>query len=269
MLGAICGDIIGSRFERYNIRRKDFDLFTEYSRFTDDTVMTCAVAAALLNHLQNHTDLSQDAVKYMQAYGCAYPHRGYGGNFSQWIKSSDPQPYNSLGNGAGMRVSPCGFLAKTLEEAQEYARQVTKVSHNHPEGMKGAEAIASAVFLAKTGKTKQEISKFINEHYYTIDFTLNDIRDTYEFDVSCQGSVPQAIEAFLESNSFEDAIRNAISIGGDSDTIGAMAGSIAEAYYGTSPEIADKVYNNYLDDFLRKLVDAFYEKIDRKIPSKG
>lgn len=261
MLGAICGDIIGSRFERYNIRRKDFDLFTDFSRFTDDTVMTCAVAAALLNHLHNHTDLSQDAVRYMQSYGRAFPHRGYGGNFSQWIKSPDPKPYNSFGNGAAMRVSPCGFLAKTLEEAQEYARQVTKVSHNHPEGMRGAESIASAVFLAKTGASKQEISKYINEHYYTIDFTLDDIRYTYEFDVSCQGSVPQALEAFFESKNFEDAIRNAISIGGDSDTIGAITGSVAEAYYGVPPELAEKVVNAYLNDFLQKLVTEYYRVV--------
>lgn len=259
MLGTICGDVVGSRFEWDNIKRKDFDLFTDSNQFTDDTVMTCAVATALLNHLHHHTDLSQDAIQYMQSYGCAYPDRGYGDHFYQWLNSRNPAPYNSFGNGAAMRVSPCGFLATTLEYAQKYARQVTQVSHNHPEGIRGAQAVASAIFLAKTGVSRREISTYINEHYYTIDFTLDEIRDTYEFDVSCQGSAPQAIEAFLESNSFEDAIRNAISIGGDSDTIGAITGGIAEAYYGIPQELADKVYNDYLDDFLRRSVDAFYK----------
>lgn len=260
MLGAICGDIIGSRFEWDNIKRKDFDLFTSDSQFTDDTVMTCAVGVALLDHLQNHTDLSQNAVRYMQAYGRKYPDRGYGGHFYQWLHERHPEPYNSFGNGAAMRVSPCGFLAQTLQDVQDYAKQVTRVSHNHPEGLRGAEAVASAVFLAKGGKTKQEIATYINAHYYTLDFTLDDIRDTYEFDVSCQGSVPQAIEAFLESTDFEDAIRNAISIGGDSDTIGAMTGAIAEAYYGIPQALTDKIYADYLDDFLRKSVDFFYKQ---------
>lgn len=264
MLGAICGDIIGSRFEHHNIRRKDFDLFTEDSRFTDDTVMTCAVAAALLNHLKNHTDLSQDIVRYMQSYGRAFPHRGYGGYFGEWIYAENPQPYGSYGNGAAMRVSPCGFLANTLEEAHEYAKQVTQVTHNHPEGIRGAQAIAGAVFLAKTGKSKEEIAKYIRDNHYIINFTLDEIRYTYDFDVSCQGSVPQALQAFFESESFEDALRNAISIGGDSDTIGAMTGAVAEAYYGVPADLADKVYQEYLTDFLRKLTDVFYKKVERK-----
>lgn len=263
MLGAICGDIVGSRFEWHNIKSKDFELFTPKCDFTDDTVMTCAVAAALLNHLQNHTDLSQDAIKYMQAYGRSFKGRGYGRSFLQWISSADPQPYNSWGNGAGMRVSPCGFLATNLEEAKRYANQVTQVTHNHPEGLKGAEAIATAVFLAKNGSSKEDIRAYVQENYYDLDFTLDEIRPTYGFDESCQGSVPQAIEAFLESTGFEDAIRNAISIGGDSDTIAAMAGAIAEAHYGIPAPIKQKILDAYLNDFLKELVDVFYSKIKK------
>lgn len=261
MLGAICGDIVGSRFERKSIKNKDFEFFGKGCDFTDDTVMTCAVAAALLNHLQNHTDLSLDATRYMQAYGRSFPTRHYGTSFAQWIGAKDPIPYNSWGNGAGMRVSPCGFLAKTLEEAKHYAKQVTQVTHNHPEGLKGAEAIATATFLAKVGYSKEEIRSYIDKHYYKLDFTLDEIRPTYDFNGSCQGSVPQAIECFLESIDFEDAIRNAISLGGDSDTLGAMAGAIAEAHYGIPDSIKQKILNEYLNDFLKRLVEAFYNNI--------
>ena len=171
----------------------------------------------------------------MQKFGRKYPMLVME-NFIRWIHALNPQPYNSWGNGSAMRVSACGFAAKSLEEAVQMSKKVTEVSHNHPEGIKGAEATAVAIYLAKTGSSLSEIKNYINEHYYKIDFKLDDIRQEYQFDVSCQGSVPQAL-GFFESNSFEDAIRNAISIGGDSDTIGAITGSIAEAYYGINDEI--------------------------------
>ncbi|MGI6608461.1 MAG: ADP-ribosylglycohydrolase family protein [Erysipelotrichaceae bacterium] len=237
MLGAIIGDIVGSRFERNNKKTKDFELFTDRCHFTDDTVMTIAIAEAVLKSDSKTDDLGKNAVLSMQKYGRRYPYAGYGGSFIRWIHSSNPQPYNSWGNGSAMRVSACGFAADSLKEALEMAKKVTEVTHNHPEGIKGAEAVSAAIYLARAGKNILEIKDYINSHYYKIDFKLDDIREEYSFDVSCQGSVPQALAAFFESVDFEDAIRNAISIGGDSDTIGAITGSIAEAYYGIPAEI--------------------------------
>lgn len=232
MIGALIGDIAGSRFEWHNRKSKEFTIFHRDCRATDDSVMSLAVAKAILDCNGDYTDLPAKATAAMQQLGRAYPRAGYGGRFREWLKANNPQPYNSFGNGSAMRVGPCGYAAGSLEEAKELAAKVTEVTHNHPEGMKGAEAVAVAIFLARSGKSKDEIKAYICENYYDIDFTLDQIRDSYEFDVTCQGSVPQALEAFFESNDFEDAVRNAISIGGDSDTIAAIAGSIAEAYYG-------------------------------------
>ena len=232
MLGAIIGDIVGSRFEWNNSKSKSFEFITDDCHITDDSIMTLAVARAILACNGRYDRLDEAAVVAMREVGRPYPNCGYGGKFQQWMYSDDPQPYNSFGNGAAMRVSPCGFAARSLDEVKLLARKVTEVSHNHPEGIKGAEATTVCVYLARTGKSIAEIRKHVNAAYYPLDFTLDGIRAAYGFDVSCQGSVPQAITAFLESTDFEDAIRNAVSIGGDSDTIAAIAGGIAEAYYG-------------------------------------
>ena len=258
MLGAIIGDIVGSRFEWNNIKKKDFELFTEDCKPTDDSTMTLAIAHAILNCDENTSHLSADAAIAMRDFGRRYPY-GYGSKFKEWINSPDPHPYNSWGNGAGMRVSPCGWAGSSLDAALALADKVTIITHNHPEGMKGAQAITAAIFLARQGTNKDEIRKHIEENYYPLNFTLDEIRPEYEFDVSCQGSIPQAIMAFLEADSFEDAIRNAISIGGDSDTIGTMAGSIAEAYYGIPPEIRENV-KKYLNEEQLGIISSFENK---------
>ena len=258
MLGALIGDIAGSRFEWHNIKTKDFELLTAMGRCrpTDDSIMSLAVAKAILDCNGDYSGLEQRAVSCMQKLGRKYPHAGYGGKFHKWIYADDPRPYNSLGNGAAMRVSPCGFAASTLDEAISLARAVTKVTHNHPEGMKAAEATSAAIFLARSGKSMLEIRDYIEANYYKIDFTLDSIRPTYSFDVTCQGSVPQAFEAFFESTGFEDAIRNAISIGGDSDTIAAITGGIAEAYYGIPSDLRKHALT-FLDKTQLEILNAF------------
>lgn len=258
MLGAIIGDVSGSRFEWDNLKSKDFDLLTYRCHPTDDSNMTLAVAQSILQADGDWRRLSALAMTCMRDFGHRYPH-GYGGRFKQWILSDDPRPYGSWGNGSAMRVSPCAWAAKTLEEALQLSDAVTNITHNHPEGVKGARAITAAVFLAKQGASILEIRDHIHENYYPLDFSLDQIRPDYSFDVSCQGSVPQAIEAFLESNSFEDAIRNAISIGGDSDTIAAMTGSIAEAYYGIPADIRNHVLT-FLDEMQLSVINAFEQK---------
>ena len=273
MIGAIVGDIAGSRFEFDNLKSKEFALLVSrgeeerHCYFTDDTVMTLAVAQAILdwraNGADDMADLSASAVRRMQEFGRRYPCAGYGGHFAQWISESDPLPYNSWGNGAAMRVSACGWAGRTLDEVKAMSRAVTEVTHNHPEGIKGAEATAVCVFLARQGKSKDEIKAYVEERYYPLDFTLNEIRPTYDFDVSCQGSVPQALEAFFESTSFEDAIRNAISIGGDSDTIGAICGAVAEAFYGVPEEIRAKALTflpQHLADVLKRVEANFCQE---------
>ena len=255
MLGAIIGDIAGSRFEWANHKSKEFDLLTYKCSPTDDSIMTLALARAILDSKPDYSDLSGNAVKCMQALGSKYPDCGFGGHFYQWLFSSNPQPYNSFGNGAAMRVSPAGFAANSLDEAKLIARKITEVTHNHPEGLKAAEAVAVAIYMARKGSSMLEIRDVIARDYYPLGFTLDEIRPTYRFDVSCQGSVPQAFEAFFESTDFEDAIRNAISIGGDSDTIAAICGGIAEAYYGI-PSNLRKHALTFLDkDQLQILVD--------------
>jgi type I restriction enzyme M protein len=256
MIGAIIGDIAGSRFEWHNHKSKEFELFTNRCGPTDDSIMTLAVAKAIMNCAGDYSRLESEAISCMQEYGRRYPDAGYGGRFYRWIFSSNPKPYNSYGNGAAMRVSPCGFAAKSLEEAMLLARTVTQVTHNHPESMKAAEAVISAIYLARIGKTLEEIQDYITERYYRIDFTLDEIRPSYHFDVSCQGSVPQAFAALFESSGFEDAIRNAISIGGDSDTIAAITGGMAEAYYGV-PEDIRKQAMGFLDDDLSGILLEF------------
>ena len=264
MIGAIVGDIAGSRFEWYSHKSKEFTFLKgkEESRnpcsFTDDTVMTVAVADAITKWRAggdaSYGALSRAAIESMQTFGRQFPHAGYGNSFRRWLRDDDPQPYNSWGNGAAMRVSACGWAGRTLDEVKAMSCAVTEVTHNHPEGIKGAEATAVATFLARTGKSMEEIRDVVVRDYYPLDFTLDEIRPTYEFDVSCQGSVPQALEAFFESTSFEDAIRNAISIGGDSDTIGAICGAVAGAYYGVPEGIRLKA-ETFLD---KPLLDALH-----------
>lgn len=259
MIGAIIGDIVGSRFEWDNHKSKDFELFDRRCRPTDDSIMSLAVAQAILRSGDNYEDLSSHAVASMQELGRLYPDAGYGGSFRKWIASDNPQPYNSYGNGSAMRVSPCGYAARSLEEAKKLSAIVTEVSHNHPEGMKGAEAIAVAIFLAREGRSKEEIKKHMREKYYDIDFTIDEICESYEFDVSCQGSVPVALAAFFESTDFEDAIRNSISVGGDSDTIAAIAGSVAGAFYGV-PEGLVASAIAYLDERQLDILRQFEQK---------
>lgn len=230
MIGAIIGDIVGSRFEWDNHRSKEFELFTEDCFATDDSIMTLAIGKALMESKNDWNDLGEQAVRCMQEVGRPYPHCGYGGRFWDWMYSDHPKPYNSFGNGAAMRVSACGFIAKSLEEAKKLSKAVTEVTHNHPEGLKGAEATVVAIYMARTGCSIEAIRDVIDREYYTMNFTLDEIRDTYAFNETCQDTVPQALEAFFESTSFEDAIRNAISVGGDSDTLAAITGGIAEAY---------------------------------------
>ena len=262
MLGAMIGDIVGSRFEFDNHRDKNFELFTDECKVTDDSIMTLAVAKALMETAKHsvgaepyRSELERLTVKYMQEIGRKYPDCGYGGMFGRWVFSESPMPYNSFGNGAAMRISPVGFFTRSEEEVRRLSKAVTGVTHNHEEGLKGAEAVAMAIFWARKGKDKEEIRQNIVQHYYSLNFTIDGIRDTYLFNETCQETVPQAIVAFLESASFEDAIRTAISVGGDSDTLAAITGSIAEAYYGVPKELREKALT-YLDDYLSVI---FYE----------
>ncbi len=267
MLGAIIGDIVGSRFEWSNRKSKDFELLNHQCFFTDDSVMSLALCKALLQSENGFNDLSERAIKCMRKFGQSYPDVGYGGSFSRWIFSDNPQPYNSFGNGAAMRVSGCGYVATSIDEAKQLSKAVTAVTHNHPEGLKGAEAVAGAVFLARSGWNMLEIRDYIVKNYYHIGFTLDSIRAEYKFDVSCQGSVPQALEAFFESTDFEDAIRNAISIGGDSDTIAAITGAVAEAYYGIPTEIRKHALT-FLDECLLGTLVEFENKYPSKLEKK-
>jgi ADP-ribosylglycohydrolase len=251
MLGAIAGDIIGSVFEFASFKKYDFPLFSKDSFFTDDTVLTVAVADALIHNL--------DVAKTLKSYALSYPGRGYGGRFEAWTRSSSLAPYNSWGNGSAMRTSPVGFLFNTESDVLKAAREVAEVTHNHPEGIKGAQSTSLAIFLARKGSSKDEIrSRVIQMFGYDLSKPLDEIRPEYRFDESCQGSVPQAITAFLESENYEDSVRKAISLGGDADTLACIAGSIAEAFYGPLPGyIADETLKRLPDDF-RKIIDKFY-----------
>lgn len=240
MVGAILGDIIGSVYEFRNYKAKDFPLFSRRSTFTDDTVMTLAVADALMKVTpEDHDDVIRaQLVHSMQTIGRHYPRCGYGGRFIGWMFSDRPQPYNSCGNGSGMRVSSVGWFYDDLDTVQRMAKLTADVTHNHPEGVKGAQSVAAAIFLARTGKSKADIKAYVEQQFgYDLDRTCDEIRPTYHHVETCQGSVPEAIIAFLEGSDFEDVIRTAVSIGGDSDTIADMAGAIAEAFYGVPEEL--------------------------------
>ena len=297
MYGAILGDIIGSIYEGHPFKTKEFPLFSDIwqnpvidpvtglisrgtSTFTDDTAMTIAVADGMLLFIRDKypniisdrdkskriksddfeedklSHLSDYFVKNMVFWGKKYPNVGYGGRFRKWLRY-DPKPYNSWGNGSAMRVSPIGWMFEDIETTRKIAAIQSAVSHNHPEGIKGAEAVASAIFLAREGSSKNDIREYVAKEFdYDMNRTCDEIRQTYEFDVSAQGSVPESIIAFLDSEDFEDAIRNAISLGGDTDTMGAMAGSIAEAYYGVSEELKTEAENR-IPELMKKTLIQF------------
>ncbi|MCD8200835.1 MAG: ADP-ribosylglycohydrolase family protein [Clostridia bacterium] len=255
MIGAIIGDIAGSRFEWNNHRDKDFLIFHKDCFLTDDSYMTIAVAKAVKDCCGNYGNLSHMATHWMQEVGQRYPHCGFGGSFWDWVFDDDePKPYGSFGNGAAMRVSAAGFYGKTLEEVKDIAYKVTCVSHDHPEGIKGAEATAVCIYLARTGSGKEYIRKYVEDNYYKLDFTIDGIRPTYKFSEICQDTVPQAIEAFLESESFEDCVKLAISLGGDSDTIAAIACAVAEAFYGV-PAAMKRQAEGYMDSYILALFE--------------
>lgn len=262
MYGAILGDIIGSpyEFDRGN-KTKEFKIFNYLCRFTDDSVMTIAVADAIMKakagrFLGDRARMKEMFVDTMHKWGRRYPEAGYGGRFYNWLMYESRKPYNSFGNGSGMRVSPVGWAAEDLQQCRTLAKWSAEVTHNHPEGIKGAEAIASAIFLARTGQSKEEIRDYvISEFEYDLNRTCDEIRPTYHFDVTCQGSVPEAIIAFLEGKNFEDVIRTAVSLGGDTDTIGAMAGSIAEAFYGVPEELKAECEQRIPDDMRDVLLE--------------
>ena len=263
MLGAVIGDIVGSRFEFTGKKQRAFALFTDYNLFTDDTVMTCAVAQAILRCNGNYEELSQTAVDCMQSLGRKYPGRGYGGLFLRWLDEEYPSPYHSYGNGSAMRVSPVAYAAKSLSEVISLSRKVTEISHDHPEGIKGAEAVAVATWMALQGKDKREIRGYIDEHYYHIEKDYDDLPFTFLVDATCQATVPPSLYAFFETDGFEDAIRCAVAFGGDADTMAAITGSIAGAYYGIPPEIERKA-KKYLDGYLTGILDRF----DKQFPSR-
>lgn len=264
MLGAIIGDIVGSRFEWDNYKAKDFEFLTNDCFFTDDSVMSLALCEALLESKPDFSDLREQAVAKMRAFGDAYPDAGYGRTFSCWLYFGDPQPYNSYGNGSAMRVSGVVYAANTMEQVKQLSLMVTDVTHNHPEGIKGAEATAVAAFMAKQGADMQAIRDYIDANYYPMDFTLDGIRDSYMFNETCQNTVPQALMAFFESTSYEDAIRNAISIGGDSDTLAAITGAVAECYYGIPQKLREQGMS-YLNERLLGVLLAFEAKYPPKV----
>lgn len=264
MYGAILGDIIGSPFEfDRGDKTKNFKLFSRRSHFTDDSVMTLAVCEALLKVGQDATvkKIEDAVISSMQSWGRRYPHEGYGGYFRCWLTARHPEPYNSFGNGSAMRVSAAGWLYDSLEKTRVVAKATANVTHNHPEGIKGAEATASAIFMARNGSSKEEIKKYIeNEFHYDLNRTLDEIRPSFHMDETCQKTVPEAIIAFLEARDFEDAIRNAVSLGGDTDTLGAITGSIAEAYFGISETLISECRNRINKD-MRDVVDTFYSLV--------
>jgi len=253
MIGAIAGDIIGSIYEQDPIKTKDFPLFHPRCRFTDDTVLTVAVADAILT--------GRPYEQSVREIGRRYPNAGYGGSFFAWLHSDHPQPYNSWGNGAAMRVSPVGFAFNTEDEVLGEAAKTAGISHNHPEGVKGAQATALSVYLSRMGHTKDELREQISQRFgYDLHRTVNDIRPAYAFDISCQGTVPEAIIAFLDSSSYEDAVRNAISLGGDSDTLACITGGIAEAFYQDVSEGIRAKVREFLTPDLLQIADAFCRK---------
>lgn len=267
MYGAILGDIIGSPFEfDRGDKTKEFDLFTKGCDFTDDSVMTIAVGEALLAVGPEATvkEIEEAVATNMQDWGKRYPYAGYGGRFRYWLGERNPKPYRSYGNGSAMRVSAAGWLYDSLERTREVARATANVTHNHPEGIKGAEATASAIYMARNGFSKEEIKEYIErEFYYNLDRTLGEIRPGYHMDETCQRTVPEAIIAFLEAKDYEDAIRNAVSLGGDTDTLGAITGSIAEAFYGIPAVLIAECRRRIDKGLMMDILDEFDHVLGR------
>ena len=267
MLGAILGDIIGSRFEfDRGDKTKHFDLFGSGCKFTDDTVMTVAIAEALMKVGIDASveEIEKAVTESMQDWGHRYPNAGYGGRFIGWLAAGEmARPYGSYGNGSAMRVSAAGWLYDSLDRTREVARATANVSHNHPEGIKGAESTAAVMYLARTGASKDEIKEYVIEEFgYDLSRTCDEIRPRYHHVEDCQRTVPEAITAFLEGESFEDVIRNAISLGGDTDTLGAIAGAMAEAFYGVPEELKEKA-NTYLSKEIQYVIDKFGSYMER------
>ncbi|MBR5915966.1 MAG: ADP-ribosylglycohydrolase family protein [Spirochaetia bacterium] len=256
MYGAILGDIVGSPYEFEPINTTDFPLLSDDSMFTDDSVMTIAVADVLLGAGKNPDEkaVKMALIKSFKKWGAKYPFAGYGGQFHHWLFSDMTEPYYSFGNGSAMRVSAAGWLYDTMEMTRKAARWTAEITHNHPFGIDGAEATAAAIFMARNGKSKQEIKDYIKEEFgYNLDRTCDQIRPDYGFDESCQGTVPEAIVAFLDSKDYEDAIRLAVSLGGDADTLACITGGIAEAYYGMSPKLIQACRDSLMPDMLAVL----------------
>ncbi len=264
MLGAIIGDVAGSVYEFSSHKSKHFEFFCDESRLTDDSMMTVAIACACKeSNLSDESDFKSLAVYWMRKIGRMYPRAGYGGMFYRWLRSDSMTAYNSFGNGSAMRVSPVAWAARSLDEAERLAAWSAEVTHNHPEGIKGAKAVAAATYLARVGKSKEKIKAYIEANYYKLDFTLEEIRPEYSFDVTCQGSVPQAIKCFLEATDFEDSIRNAVSLGGDCDTQAAMAGAISEAFYGVPQELEKAVF-----EIMPDKIKAYYNEYIKPLKSE-
>ena len=263
MLGAIIGDITGSRFEfDRGGKIKDFELFTNEDDFTDDTVMTIAVADGLMKAGidADEDTVKENLIKSMQKWGRRYPYAGYGARFIHWVFSDNPEPYNSYGNGSAMRVSSTGWLYPTLERTLEVARWSAEVSHNHIEGIRGAECTAAVIYLGRTGKSKEKIKEYVLSHYdYDLSESLEELRNRHEHVETCMDSLPKALVSFFEGDSYEDVIRNAISLGGDTDTLGAIAGAMAEGYYGIPENIKEEAMD-YIPEDMEEVIDCFYEQ---------
>ena len=265
MYGAICGDIIGSKFEfDRGGKTKDFELFTDEDRFTDDTAMTVAIAEGLMNAGKDAgtNDIKQAVIKSMRDWGHRYPNAGYGGRFWEWLFiSRKPMPYNSYGNGSAMRVSPAGWFYDSLERTRTVARATAEVTHNHPEGIKGADCTASVIFLGRNGVGKDDIRKFVDAEFgYDLSESLDDMRKRHKMIITCQDSLPKALKSFFEGESYEDVVRNAVSLGGDTDTLGAIAGSMAEAFYGI-PETIKTLGKSYLPNDMLEVLNKFDSSI--------
>ncbi len=254
MYGAIIGDIIGSRFEfDRGSKSREFELFTPRCNFTDDTVMTVAVAEALMNAGKDSDEktIKSELIKSMKMWGQRYPDAGYGGRFIRWVLSEEPKPYGSYGNGSGMRVSSVGWLYDSLERTREVARWTAEVTHNHPEGIKGAESVAAAIFMARNGASKDEIKKYIEDEFgYNLNRTLDEISPSYHHVEDCMRTMPEAFTCFLEADSYEETVRNVMYIGGDTDTLAAIAGAVAEAFWGIPEDIIDSGMNFLSSDIL-------------------
>lgn len=257
MLGAIIGDLVGSVYEHNPIKTKDFEFFSPFSEVTDDSLLTVATMEALMTN--------RDFSKYYRKYYRLYPNAGYGSRFIEWAVNDDMGSYGSYGNGSAMRVSPCAYMYDSLEQVEDLACMSAEVTHNHEEGLKGAKAIAVATYLAKSGASKERIKAVIEERYgYDLSRDYDSVQAIYDFDVTCMGSVPEAIISFLDSNDFEDAIRNAVALGGDADTLAAMTGAIAEAFYGIPKELLKKSFE-YLDNRVTSIIKQFYTMLEMHI----